>query len=306
MSAILQIPFDQGEANLDWRSFCDALAAGHRLPKAEVTDSFLYRGKDTLLNRAAWIDGLGLAVKSATIFPGNPDRGQPMVNGAVCLYDDQHGMLEALIDFHLVTKWKTAGDSLLGALRLANPDSREILIVGAGTVGASLIEAFGTAYPKAQIRIWNRTLAKAEALAHRYPHTKTAPDLETSVRAADIIVTCTMSSTPIIHGDWLHPGQHLNLIGAYRPDMREADDTALQRAEIYCDSFDTTIDHIGEFKIPLADGVIRRNEILADFYDLERFPEFDPTKITLFKNGGGAHMDLITSRHILDRWQGGS
>ncbi|WP_405108162.1 NAD(P)-binding domain-containing protein [Phaeobacter sp. BS52] len=306
MTTILQIPFDQGEANLDWLSFCDALAAGHQLQKAEVTDSFLYRGNDTLLNRAAWIDGLGLAVKSATIFPGNPDRGQPMVNGAVCLYADQSGMLEALVDFHLVTKWKTAGDSLLGALRLANPDSREILIVGAGTVGASLIEAFGTAYPKAQLRIWNRTGEKAEALADRYPNAKVATDLEVAVRAADIVVTCTMSSSPVIKGAWLRPGQHLNLIGAYRPDMREADDEALQRADIYCDSFDTTLDHIGEFKIPLVQGVISRDDVRADFYDLTAFPQFDPARITLFKNGGGAHMDLMTSRHILDRWQGGT
>ncbi|UTS79040.1 ornithine cyclodeaminase family protein [Phaeobacter piscinae] len=306
MTTILQIPFDQGEANLDWLSFCDALAAGHQLQKAEVTDSFLYRGNDTLLNRAAWIDGLGLAVKSATIFPGNPDQGQPMVNGAVCLYADQSGMLEALVDFHLVTKWKTAGDSLLGALRLANPDSREILIVGAGTVGASLIEAFGTAYPKAQLRIWNRTAEKAEALADRYPNAKVATDLEAAARAADIVVTCTMSSSPVIKGAWLRPGQHLNLIGAYRPDMREADDEALQRADIYCDSFDTTLDHIGEFKIPLAQGVISRDDVRADFYDLTAFPQFDPARITLFKNGGGAHMDLMTSRHILDRWQGGT
>ncbi|AUQ64999.1 ornithine cyclodeaminase family protein [Phaeobacter inhibens] len=306
MNAILQIPFDQGEANLDWLSFCDALAAGHQLPRAEVADSFLYRGDDTLLNRAAWIDGLGLAVKSATIFPGNPDQGYPMVNGAVCLYADQSGMLEALVDFHLVTKWKTAGDSLLGALRLANPDSREVLIVGAGTVGASLIEAFGTAYPKAQIRIWNRTAEKAEALAEQYPNAKVAADLEAAVQAADIILTCTMSSTPVIKGAWLRPGQHLNLIGAYRPDMRETDNEALQRADIYCDSFETTVDHIGEFKIPLSEGVISRDDVRADFYNLTAFPRFDPTRITLFKNGGGAHMDLMTSRHILDCWQGGT
>ncbi|MFS4581407.1 ornithine cyclodeaminase family protein [Phaeobacter sp. C3_T13_0] len=303
MTNTLQIPFNEGEANLEWLSFCDALAAGHRLPKAEVADSFLYRGNDTLLNRAAWIDGLGLAVKNATIFPDNPEFGQPTVNGAVCLYGDQHGMLEALVDFHLVTKWKTAGDSLLGAQRLANQDSREILIVGAGTVGASLIEAFSAAYPTAQIRVWNRTSDKADALVSRYPGTITAPDLEVAVRAADIIITCTMSSNPIIKGDWLRPGQHLNLIGAYRPDMREADDDALQRAQIYCDSFETTIDHVGEFKIPLAAGVINRSDILADFYDLDRFPTFDPAQITLFKNGGGAHLDLMTSRHILDRWR---
>ena len=113
------IPFEQGEANLNWLDLCAALKAGHQLPKAEIADSFLYRGKDTVLSRAAWIDGMGLAVKTATIFPGNPAKGDPMINGAVNLYSDQDGTLDALVDFHLVTKWKTAGDSLYAATQLA-------------------------------------------------------------------------------------------------------------------------------------------------------------------------------------------
>ncbi|KIC22048.1 ornithine cyclodeaminase family protein [Leisingera sp. ANG-Vp] len=297
------IGFEEGEALLDWVSFADALAASHQLPKAEIGDTFLYRDPDTLLSRSAWIDGLGIAVKTANIFPRNPDAGKPMINGSVCLYSDLDGTPEALVDFHLVTKWKTAGDSLLGALRLADPQARGILIVGAGTVGASLIEAFGAGFPQAQIRVWNRTFSKAEDLCRQHPAAKPAPDLESAVRAADIIVTCTMSSNPVIKGEWLRPGQHLNMIGAYRPDMREADDEALRRAQIYCDSFDTTLDHIGEFKIPLAEGTIRRSDVLADYYSLESFPAFDSAQITLFKNGGGAHLDLMTSHHILQKWK---
>ena len=154
----------------------------------------------------------------------------------------------------------------------------------------------------AQIRIWNRTTAKAEALAQDYAGVTVATDLAQAVGAADIILTCTMSTEPVIRGEWLRPGQHLNMIGAYRPDMREADDAALHRAQIYCDSFDTTLDHIGEFKIPLASGALRREEILADFYNIDRFTGYNPEAITLFKNGGGAHLDLMTSRHILDLW----
>jgi len=225
-----------------------------------------------------------------------------MVNGSVSLYSDKDGTLEALVDFHLVTKWKTAGDSLLGALKLANTNATEVLIVGAGTVGGALIDAFSAGFPKAQIRVWNRTLPKATALVSSRLGTLVAPDLEAAVRAADIIVTATMSSSPVIKGEWLRSGQHLNMIGAYRPDMREADDLALTRSRIYTDSFDTTLDHIGEFMIPLAAGVIQRRDVLADFYDLASFPAFDPDQITLFKNGGGAHLDLITSHHILQKW----
>lgn len=297
------ISFDEGNALLDWVEFTEALAKGHSLPKAEIGDTFLYREPDTLLTRSAWIDGMGLAVKTANIFPGNPKAGKPMINGSVSLYSDSDGSLEALVDFHLVTKWKTAGDSLLGALRLANPNAAEILIVGAGTVGESLIDAFAAGFPQAQIRVWNRTSPKASDLAASRPGTLTAPDLESAVRAADIIVTATMSSSPVINGDWLRPGQHLNMIGAYRPDMREADDVALTRAQIYTDCFDTTLDHIGEFMIPLAAGVIKREDVLADFYQLDRFPAYDPSKITLFKNGGGAHLDLMTSHHVLQKWK---
>ncbi|MCG7629617.1 NAD(P)-binding domain-containing protein [Epibacterium sp. MM17-32] len=300
--SLTQISFDDGEALLDWRALTEALAEGHSCPKAEVDDTFLYRGKDTLLSRSAWIDGLGIAVKTAMIFPDNPTRDLPMINGAVTLFDDATGQPEALVDFHLVTKWKTAGDSLLGARRLANPEAQEILIVGAGTVAGSLIEAFSAVWTQARIRIWNRTTAKAEALAADYPGVTVATDLEQAVGAADIILTCTMSTDPVIRGDWLRPGQHLNMIGAYRPDMREADDAALARAQIYCDSFDTTLDHIGEFKIPLDSGALQRADVLADFYGLADFPTYDPSAITLFKNGGGAHLDLMTSRHILDLW----
>jgi len=296
------IGFAEGEAQLDWIEFTQALARGHDLPKAEIGDTFLYRSPDTLLSRSAWIDGLGLAVKTANIFPGNPAAGKPMINGAVNLYSDSDGALQALVDFHLVTKWKTAGDSLLGALRLANPDAAEVLIVGAGTVGGALIDAFSTGFPKAQIKVWNRTLPKAADLVASRPGTQVAPDLEAAVRAADIIVTATMSSSPVIKGAWLRPGQHLNMIGAYRPDMREADDEALTRSQIYTDSFDTTLDHIGEFMIPLAAGTIKRSDVLADYYDLNKFPAFDESQITLFKNGGGAHLDLMTSHHILQKW----
>ena len=293
------IPFAAGEARLDWLGLTDALAAGHALPKAEIGDTFLYRDPDTLLSRAAWIDGLGLAVKSATVFPGNPDEGAPMINGAVSLFSDADGSLEAMIDFHLVTKWKTAGDSLLAARRLARPDSAHILIVGAGTVGASLIEAYGSAFPAATITLWNRTRAKAEALARGA--ITVAEDLEEAVRRADIISCATMSTEPVLRGNWLQPGQHVDLIGAYRPDMREADDTALQRARVFVDSFDTTVGHIGEIKIPLETGAMTRDHLIADYYDLAAFRRA-PEDITLFKNGGGAHLDLMTCRYILDRW----
>ena len=297
------IPFAEGEAKLSWQGLCAAFEAGHKLPKAEIGDTFLYRDPDTLLSRSAWIDGMGIAVKSATIFPGNPAKGDPMINGAVCLYGDGDGTLEALIDFHLVTKWKTAGDSLFAATKLARPDSREILIVGAGTVGRNLFAAYSSAFPEARFTVWNRTTKNAEAMVADCPGLRVAEDLETAVRGADIVTSATMSTEPVLRGEWFQPGQHIDLIGAYRPDMREVDDAGLQRARVFVDSYDTTVDHIGEIKIPLASGAISRDHLLADYYTLDAFTRQSDDDITLFKNGGGAHLDLMTSRYILDAWQ---
>ena len=302
MTAVPFISFEAGEAVLDWIGLTDALAAGHALPKAEIGDTFLYRGKDTLLSRAAWIDGMGMAVKTATVFPGNPAQGQPVVNGGLSLYADGDGTLEAIVDFHLVTKWKTAGDSLLAARRLARPDSAEVLIVGAGNQGRALHAAYRTVFPQARFKVWNRTRANATAMAEACDGLAVADDLEAAVRAADIITAATMSTDPLIRGDWLRPGQHIDLIGAYRPDMREVDDTALQRARVFVDSFDTTVGHIGEITLPIESGAISRDDLIADYYQLDRFTR-QPEDITLFKNGGGAHLDLMTSRYILDRWR---
>ncbi|SHI97483.1 ornithine cyclodeaminase family protein [Wenxinia saemankumensis] len=295
------IGFDEGESVLDWIALTDALAAGHELPRAQVEDVFLRRGADTLLNRSAWIDGLGLAVKCATVFPGNKAKGRPVIGGAMTLYSDADGTLEAILDFHLVTKWKTAGDSLLAARRLARPDSREILIVGAGIVGRSLVQAYGAAFPGARFTIWNRSPEGAARFADE-TGAEVAGDLQAAVGRADIVACATMSTDPVLRGEWLRPGQHVDLIGAYRADMREADDTAIRRARVFCDSRATTIHHIGEFMAPLRSGALTEDAILADHYEPERFRRGSDDEITLFKNGGGAHLDLMTARHILTAW----
>jgi ornithine cyclodeaminase len=112
-----------------------------------------------------------------------------------------------------------------------------------------------------------------------------------------------MSKEPIINGDWLMPGQHIDLIGAYRPDMREVDDLSLRRSSIFVDSYDTTLEHIGELKIPLNQKVISEADILADFYQINKFKRSSDNEITMFKNGGGAHLDLMVARYILDVWK---
>lgn len=286
----------EAEAYLTWQGLLAALEAGHRLPRAQISDLLLTRGPDKLLDRAAWIAGLGALVKVATVFPQNPAQGRPSVNGAVTLFDDQTGQLAALVDFHLVTKWKTAGDSLLAATRLARPQSRNFLLVGAGTVARSMVQAYRAHWPQAQFQVWSRRRASAEAMG-----LPVADDLRAAVGWADVICTATMATQPLIQGEWLKAGQHLDLIGAYTLDMREVDDRAMQRARVFVDSRATTLHHIGELAQPLASGALREADIIADFYDdPARFCRRNDAEITIAKNGGGAHLDLMTTRYILD------
>jgi len=296
---------DAVEPLLSWLALADALADGHRLPPAQIEDVLLGRGDNKLLSRAAWIEGLGIGVKSVTIFPDNPAKDMPTIQGAMQVFNDATGEIDAVIDNGLITKWKTAGDSLLGARLLARKDARRHLIIGAGTVAGSLIEAYSTLLPDYEPTVWARRPEAAEALAEQYPGTKVATDLELAVRGADIISSCTMAKVPVIKGAWLQPGQHVDLIGAYTPDMREADDEALRRAKIFVDSRATTIGHIGEIKIPLEEGVITEADILGDLHQLVAGTAGRSTddEITLFKNGGGAHLDLMTARMIIARWQ---
>ncbi|MDQ2066838.1 NAD(P)-binding domain-containing protein [Xinfangfangia sp. CPCC 101601] len=295
----LRIIGPEAEAKLTWGGLLQAFEAGHRLAQPDIKDLFVYRGGDTVLDRATWIDGIGALVKVATIVPGNAQRGLPTINGIVTLYDDVTGELTALVDFHLVTKYKTAGDSLLSASRLARKDSRKFLLVGAGNVARSMVEAYRSIFPDAEFTIWSRSLASAEAMAGPLGLKATA-DLEAAVAEADVICTCTMATAPLIKGEWLRPGQHLDLIGAYRPDMRELDDAAIARGRLFVDARATTVHHIGEIMAPLKSGAITEGHILADFYDDPAlFTRRSDDEITIAKNGGGAHLDLMTADYIV-------
>ncbi len=293
------------EAKLDWCAVADAIEAGHKQPRADLGDVINRRDGDTLLTRAAWIDGLGMGVKSMSVFPNNKDV--PTINGAMLVFDDQSGTIKAVIEGTLVTKWKTAADSVLGARMLARADARRLLIVGAGTVAGNLIEAYRSVLGDLEISVWNRTPDRAALLARTYPKVSTVTDLADAVAGADMIACATMSVEPILQGNWLRPGQHVDLIGAFRPDMREVDDEAMRRASVFVDSRDTTFGHIGELKIPLETGVISEADVKGDLYDLSagRAGRCSDDEITLFKNGGGAHLDLMTAGVILQAWEAG-
>ena len=279
-----------------WTNIRDAMIAGHKLPRANLGDQFLYQGPNTLLSRAAWIPGLGIGVKSASIFPENTEI--PTIHGSMVIFDDQTGQVRGTIDSASITNLKTAADSVLGSQMLARKNARRLLIIGAGFVAEHLIQAYRELMPHIEdIGIWNRTPAKAEALAEKYD-LRIAPDLALAAGQADIISSAVMVQTPILQGAWVRPGTHVDLIGAFTPQMREADDDLLIKSSLFCDCFDTTLNHIGEFKDPIARGIISAQDVKGDYYDLiaGKVGRKTDDEITLSKNGGGAHLDLMTAQ----------
>lgn len=306
------IGFDEIDHLLTWESMADALHRGHQHPFATAEDLYLERDGKGYFNRCAMIPGLGMVTKTVSIYPGNPQRKTPLprIQGSVVLFDYDDGTPQAILDGQLITKWKTTADSILGARLLASEHPERLLIVGAGTVANYQIDAFCAAYPSLQfIDIWNRTPAGAEQLAERHrqrPQTITTHvELPHAASQADIISCATMSIEPILKGEWIQPGCHIDLIGAYLPHMREGDDMLIKNAALYVDSKNSTLEDIGELAIPISTSVISANDVLADFYELcnEKLPAYNPKRYTVFKNGGGGHLDLMCARHIYVTWK---
>ena len=286
----------------DWEALIAALAEGHRMPPALVDDAAAAVGPNTVQARVALVPGLGAATKTFTVRPANPARGLPTVQGVMVLFDADAGAPAALIDSAAVTNRKTVADSLLGARLLARPDARTLAIVGTGSVARALIGGYAAAFPQlAEIRVWGREPAKAAAVAALHPKARPAPSLAEAVRGADVISAATASPTPLIEGADIDPGAHVDLIGAYRADMREADDTLLRRGRLFVDSRETTIGRIGELVIPMAAGVISAADVQGDLYDLVqgRARRCARDEITVYKNGGGAHLDLMIATALL-------
>jgi len=303
----IHIGYDDTIKLLSWQKAVDALREGHLFPKAEIADIFLGPKAAILLNRAAYIEGLGYGVKAVTVVADNPKKGLPTVQGAMMVYEPESGELKAIIDSRLITEVKTASDSILGAQLLARPKSKRLLILGAGTVAESLVHAYSSTFPELeQIAIWSRKPEQAKSLIDRTGRTKieliVADDLEKFASEADIISTATMAYEPILMGEWISPGTHIDLIGAFKADMREVDDNLITSGTIYVDSRDTTINHIGELMIPIAAGIINEKDIKGDFYDLislNHRARTSENEITIFKNGGGAHLDLMIANYLI-------
>jgi ornithine cyclodeaminase len=255
----------------------------------------------------AWQFGRHMGVKLVSVFADNEAKGLASVQGLYVLFDGSNGLPLAAIDGAAITLWKTAANSALAAGYLARRNARTLLMVGAGALAPYLARAHCAVRPIAQVLIWNRTIANAErmaaALARPGLAVEIASDLASAVAHADIVSCATMASSPVIKGAWLQPGVHVDLVGAYRPEMREADDEAIRRARVFIDAWFTAGEHCGDICQPVAAGLLKREDI-TDTFQLARGERPGRTRddeITLFKSGGGGHEDLGTAQHILAR-----
>jgi ornithine cyclodeaminase/alanine dehydrogenase-like protein (mu-crystallin family) len=300
------------DAALDFLSLIDALDVAFRggtIAPARHHHAIAREGADaTHLLMPAWTapdapGGAYLGVKIVNVFPDNGARNLPAVLGTYILHAGETGAPLAAMDGTRLTHWRTAAASALAARFLARADARKLLIVGAGALAPFLARAHAAVRPIEEVTIWNHRAAGAEKLAASLSgqgwRVRIAENLQEAVRAADVISCATLSKAPLIEGAWLRPGQHLDLVGAFNLEMREADDEALRRARIFIDT-DAALSEGGDVALALRAGAIDRAHVVADLGALCRggAGRTADDEITLFKSVGAALEDLAAAAMV--------
>ncbi|QPK05415.1 ornithine cyclodeaminase family protein [Vibrio kanaloae] len=259
----------------------------------------------TLLLMPAWIEGEYLGVKQVNVFPGNSARNQPGLSSHYLLSCGKTGKMLAQIDGNELTARRTAAASALASHYLSRETASKMLMVGAGRVARRLVPAHMSVRPIKTVQVWDINQSAAEQLATELRDegvdAVACPNdqLEAVARDADLISCATLSTAPIIKGEWLKPGAHLDLVGSFTPTMRETNNEALKRANVFVDVKAAALVETGELIMPIRDGAITEESILADFSTLcsgqhaGRAGLDDPeAAITLFKSVGDSREDL--------------
>jgi ornithine cyclodeaminase len=281
----------------------EAFAADVVAPPRKHHDIPVPGGHDaTLLLMPAWMAGRSLGVKIATVFPDNAVRSLPAVFASYLLLDAGTGEPVAVLDGTELTVRRTAAASALASAYLSRDYSRRLLMVGTGNLAPHLVRAHATVRPLEEIVIWGRrpeaAAALAEVLAREALPVTTASDLDAAIGEADIISCATLATEPLVRGELLHAGQHLDLVGAFRPDMSEADVACVRRAEVYVDTRSGAFEEAGDIVQALDAGVIGKSHIRGELAELARGSvkgRTDDAAITLFKSVGTALEDLAAA-----------
>jgi len=262
----------------------------------------------TLLLMPAWQAGRHIGVKMVTVFPDNGEKSLPAIMGIYVLLDGHTGSPQALIDGPKLTVKRTAAASALAASYLARNDAERLLMVGTGALAPELIMAHAAVRPICNVLIWGRNPEKAEKLARRMNRrdfkVDWTDDLEAAARGAHIISCATLSKEPLIHGEWLQPGQHIDLVGAFRPDMRETDDAVMRRARVFVDTRAGATKEGGDIVQAVDSGALNLEDIAGDLFEItrgERSGRRYYDQVTLFKSVGTAIEDLAAAQLVNER-----
>ena len=259
----------------------------------------------TVLIMPAWQTGRYLGIKTVNIFPGNGARGLPGLHSTYMLYDAETGQPLALLDGDEITSRRTAAASALAARKLARPDARRLLVLGAGRVARLLPYAHTQLRSIDEIAVWARDAAKAESLAAAWRadglNAHATGDLQAAVAQADIVSSATLATSPLLQGAWLRQGSHLDLIGSFTPQMREADDACFVDADVYVDT-DEAPRKSGDLLAPLSRGVLHEADIRGTLAELCRAPvQRDAARRSVFKAVGTALEDLAAAVLVYER-----
>jgi alanine dehydrogenase len=255
----------------------------------------------TLLLMPAWIPGQFIGTKAANVFPGNGAVGLPAVQSVYLLFSGRTGELLAIMAGAELTTRRTVAASSLALRFLARPDASRLVLVGTGEVARQIPASHAAVRPIADVVVWGRDSDKAAELARSLAaqgfRASATRDLADAVGTADIVSAATLSREPLIKGEWLRPGTHLDLIGGFTPLMREADDEAVRRSSVFIDT-EGARHEAGDIVQPLKTGVLTEERILADLPDLARARHpgrTSPDEITLFKSTGASAEDLAAA-----------
>ncbi|MCW8878471.1 MAG: ornithine cyclodeaminase family protein [Kangiellaceae bacterium] len=264
--------------------------------------------ESTLLLMPAWEPGKDLGVKMVTVSPNNGNYDLPSIQGIYLLFDAHKGNCRTLLDAKALTAIRTAATSALASSFLSREESKTLLMIGTGALSPMLIKAHATVRPIEKVLVWGRNTEKAngvaKALVSENFTVESIGSIEEGIKRADIISCATLSATALINGEWLQAGQHLDMVGAYRPDMREADDTCLTRSRVFVDHYAGATKETGDIVIPLEQGVITKEDLQADLFELcrnEKQGRRSSQEITFFKSVGHALEDLVAATMVADK-----
>ncbi len=257
----------------------------------------------TLLIMPAWQSRNELGVKIAMVAPANADKGLQTINGLYLLLDGETGIPQAILDAPALTSLRTAAVSALASRHLSRSGSRSLLLVGTGALIPHLARAHAAIRPLERIMVWGRNAGKAEDVAEKLigvaGQVEAVFDLARHVPEADIISCATLSRDPLIQGDWVQPGTHVDLVGSFAPDMREADSRLFARGRLVVDT-QTALRESGDLVGPLSEGIIAYPAVdLSALLGDARLGRLSDTDITIFKSVGTGLADIAAARHFL-------